>query len=131
MDTGRNKQLPTHGGRVVIDSRGRNVWQWNDDQLDSTSIVLKRLDNTALALEPTRQVRKLGKAEEGNSFDAQGRASAAPRRSSAAARGRAASSAQARSNAPGSNADSFSGELRIEQTFKLKLGGGFDPYNRS
>ncbi|HUF72024.1 MAG TPA: hypothetical protein VMR74_03890 [Gammaproteobacteria bacterium] len=101
MDTGRNKQIPGPGsnpaGRVVIDSRGRNVWQWNDDQLDSTSIVLKRLDNSALALEPTRQVRGL----------------------------KSSNAAQK------SSSDGTSSELRIEQTFKVKLGGGFDPYNRS
>jgi hypothetical protein len=44
------------GGRVVADGRGRNVWQWSDTQLDSTSIVLKRLDNPALELEPTRRI---------------------------------------------------------------------------
>jgi hypothetical protein len=44
-------------GRVQIDQRGRNVWHWNDDQMDSTSILLKRLENTELELEPTRKVR--------------------------------------------------------------------------
>ena len=47
---------PDAVGHVVVDSRGRNVWQWDDEQLDSTSILLKRLDNDALAIEPTRRV---------------------------------------------------------------------------
>lgn len=110
MDTGRNKQIPQpesdSPGRVVIDSRGRNVWQWKDDQLDSTSILLKRLDNAELALEPTRQLRRP---------DAAGarKAAAAPADKSR------------------SKDSSGSGELKIEQTFSIKLGGGFDPYNRS
>ena len=40
-------------GRIEVDSRGRNVWQWNDSQLDSTTILLRRLDNDALELEST------------------------------------------------------------------------------
>jgi type II secretory pathway component PulC len=51
-------------GGVVIDSRGRNVWQWKDEQLDSTSVVLKRLENDALQLEPTRRVQTLKEASE-------------------------------------------------------------------
>lgn len=40
-------------GRVEVDSRGRNVWHWEDEQIDSTTILLKRLDNDALQLEST------------------------------------------------------------------------------
>jgi len=102
MDTGRNKQRqgadPKSPGRIAVDSRGRNVWQWDDNQLDSTSIVLKRLENSALALEPTRKVRR-PKIE--------GDDKAKPRGEDEAA------------------------EIRIEQTFNVKVGGGFDPYNRS
>lgn len=112
MDTGRNKQIPQPEsdapGRVVIDSRGRNVWRWNDDQLDSTSILLKRLDNADLALEPTRQLRRPGTAGTAG-------ASKAP----------AEPAGKSRSNASGPSG------LQIEQTFSIKLGGGFDPYNRS
>ena len=43
-------------GHVVMDSRGRNVWQWKGEQIDNTSILLKRLDNDALELEPTQSV---------------------------------------------------------------------------
>jgi hypothetical protein len=41
-------------GRIEVDSRGRNVWRWARDVLDSTSILLKRLENKDLALEPTQ-----------------------------------------------------------------------------
>ena len=47
-------------GRVEFDSRGNSVWRWARDVLDSTSILLKRLDNKDLALEPTRKVPVLG-----------------------------------------------------------------------
>jgi len=43
-------------GRVEFDSRGNSVWRWARDALDSTSILLKRLENKDLALEPTRKV---------------------------------------------------------------------------
>src|SRR5204863_7302344 len=43
-------------GRVVVDNRGRNVWQWARDAIDSTSILLKRLENKDLAIEPTQKV---------------------------------------------------------------------------
>lgn len=112
MDTARNKQIPQGDpnsvGRVVIDNRGRNVWQWSDDQLDSTTIMLKRLDNSELALEPTRKLRRPEaagtKTASGSERDAgQREKSRTPTRSG----------------------------LQIEQTFNIKLGGGFDPYNRS
>jgi hypothetical protein len=43
-------------GRVEVDARGRNVWRWARDVIDSTSVLLKRLDNKDLALEPTQKV---------------------------------------------------------------------------
>jgi hypothetical protein len=48
-------------GRVVFDSRGNSVWRWENEQDESTSILLKRLENDDLALEPTRPVPILGK----------------------------------------------------------------------
>jgi hypothetical protein len=47
-------------GRVEFDSRGNSVWRWARDVLDSTSILLKRLDNKDLAIEPTQKVPVLG-----------------------------------------------------------------------
>lgn len=43
-------------GQVDRDSRGNNVWRWKQGGTDSTSIVLKRLENDALRLEPTQAV---------------------------------------------------------------------------
>jgi hypothetical protein len=43
-------------GKVVVDGRGHNVWQWAKDVIESTSVLLKRLENQDLALEPTRKV---------------------------------------------------------------------------
>jgi hypothetical protein len=110
MDTGRNKQI-SHPesqpvGRVVIDNRGRNVWQWSDSQLDSTTIMLKRLENSELALEPTRRLRRP---------DREGPRPAAARKSAG------------RDTSTGATGL----DLQIEQTFRLRPGGGFDPYNRS
>src|SRR5215471_4988285 len=43
-------------GQVEFDSRGNSVWRWARDVLDSTSILLKRLENDKLEIEPTRKV---------------------------------------------------------------------------
>ncbi len=47
-----------HGeaGRVESDTEGNRVWRWAREVLDSTSILLKRLENKDLALEPTAKV---------------------------------------------------------------------------
>jgi hypothetical protein len=90
-------------GRVGVDTRGRNIWPWKDSQIDSTSILLKRLENDALQLEPTRSVpspKKIAKAARGSERSCGGR--------------------------HGQKAD-----LSISETINYKLGGGFDPYNRS
>jgi hypothetical protein len=50
-------------GRVEFDSRGNSVWRWAKDVIDSTSILLKRLDNKDLSLEPTQKVPVIGKAD--------------------------------------------------------------------
>jgi hypothetical protein len=109
MGTERNKQIDPRNdapGRVAVDSRGRNVWQWNGDQLDSTTIMLQSLENSSLALEPTLNLRRPDGPD--------GSASKAPK-----------------SRTRGQSIAEQSGELRIEQTVSFKVGGGFDPYNRS
>ena len=119
MDTGRHKRPKggndTHApGRVVIDSRGRNVWQWSDDQLDSTTIMLKRLDNADLALEPTRRVRKPDLSRERGAVP-----------------GRSGSDARDQAGHRDAGTIERSGTLSIEQTIDLDPGGGFDPYNKT
>ncbi|HZF27976.1 MAG TPA: hypothetical protein VE907_02565 [Gammaproteobacteria bacterium] len=44
------------GGRIEVDRQGNRVWRWAREVLDSTSILLKRLENQDLALEPTQKV---------------------------------------------------------------------------
>ena len=48
--------IKSPAGRVEIDSRGNSVWRWARDVLESTSVLLKRLENHDLALEPTQKV---------------------------------------------------------------------------
>ena len=56
--TGKPAGKPdTPGGRITVDGRGRNIWKWENEH-DSTSILLKQLENDALALEPTRNLRR-------------------------------------------------------------------------
>jgi hypothetical protein len=96
-------------GKVVVDARGRNVWRWAKDVLDSTSVLLKRLENKDLALEPTRKVpviseqdAKLNAAKPGNS------------------KAKAAKEADAKSAAR---------HPALQRTRPRDGGGGFDPYN--
>jgi len=86
-------------GRVEFDSRGNSVWRWARDVLDSTSILLKRLENKDLAIEPTQKVPVLGSKKTGN---APGSAKPRPRRN------------------PLTLADDDGGRDQ---------GGGFNPYN--
>jgi hypothetical protein len=102
--------IPTQkseAGEVVVDSRGRNVWQWKDEQLDSTSVVLQRLDNSALELEATRKVRVAKDAKVQNDSKAQNDKAQAkdPKRERRGAR------------------------ETLSATFDVDEGGGFDPYN--
>ena len=50
-------------GRIVFDRRGNPVWEWSSEEGDSTSVLLRKLDNDALALEPTRRTPALGKGK--------------------------------------------------------------------
>jgi hypothetical protein len=99
-------------GRVTHDGRGRNVWQWNDARIDidSTTILLKRLDNDQLQLEPTISVP----------IPTQGKSSShtAPRAPSRAQQGRI-------TKAPSAS------DLTLSESMRVEMGGGFDPYNRT
>jgi hypothetical protein len=98
-------------GKVVVDARGRNVWKWAKDVIDSTSVLLKRLEVKDLALEPTRKVPILGRAEKGaNPKAAKGRDS------------EASDDADDDSHSAGSH-PALQGKRHRDG------GGGFDPYN--
>jgi len=94
------------GGEVDRDSRGHNVWRWKQGSADSTSIVLKRLENDALRLEPTQSVP-------------------IPKRTNADRR-RLGHGAGAQSGDPSADTNEWS----IEQTRSVKR-GGFNPYDHS
>jgi hypothetical protein len=89
-------------GRVEFDSRGNSVWRWARDVLDSTSILLKRLENKDLAIEPTQKVPVLGSKNVSKPANASSAKPARPRRN------------------PLSIADDDGGRDQ---------GGGFNPYN--
>jgi hypothetical protein len=64
MGQATDKERPDDGsqtvrepaGKVEIDSQGNRVWRWAREVLENTSVLLKRLDNQDLALEPTQKV---------------------------------------------------------------------------
>lgn len=92
-------------GRVVVDSRGHNVWQWARDVIGSTSVLLKRLDNKDLALEPTQKVPVVSEEPAPQTRKGQPAAKEA---------------AQPAKRHPA---------LRRERDRSRDTGGGFDPYN--
>src|SRR5512143_1122750 len=105
-------------GRVVVDSRGRNIWQWAKAALDSTSILLKRLENKDLALEPTQKVPIVP--------DADPRAAAkapVPAKQAAQAKPGAKRTDDGSDKKTVKRPDPVRGQVRRDG------GGGFDPYN--
>ena len=96
-------------GKVVVDARGRNVWKWAKDVIDSTSVLLKRLENKDLALEPTRKLPIVSEK------DVRSKA-AKPGDSKAKAAKEAESKSAARHPA-------------MQRERPRGGGGGFDPYN--
>jgi hypothetical protein len=96
---------PEPAGKVEFDGRGNSVWRWARDVLESTSALLKRLENQDLALEPTEKVPVIGAAGAGRAG-----AKAGPAK-------RAESDPAARPRHP------------ALQRARRDRGGGFDPYN--
>jgi hypothetical protein len=92
-------------GKVEIDSHGNRVWRWAKEVLESTSVLLKRLDNKDLALAPTQKVPVLGGAERSRQKQPPSRAAAAP------------SNESDKPRPPASRRE------------RGDSGGGFDPYN--
>ena len=106
-------EQPTESpGKVVVDSRGNSVWQWAKDVLENTSVLLKRLENKDLALEPTQKVPVLPEAKAGEKG-----AGPAKRTDSNA---RAAKAAAVKST---------NWHPAIKPDHGGDRGGGFDPYN--
>jgi len=101
-------------GRVEFDSRGNSVWRWARDVIESTSVLLKRLENKDLALEPTQKVPVIGANREPKSTK-----SSQPARSSRAPQAKTPGSAPK----PGGHKNLGPTEKRGDG------GGGFDPYN--
>ena len=135
---------PTAPGGVAVDHRGRNIWQFHGEAIDSTSMMLQRLDNPALALEPTRKTKRLDSIDSSTPADSpsgKGPATGGAKRRAepGAARGQpVATRAQpgpARSPAASRRQEDDDSEQSFEQSFSVKpgknSGGGFDPYNNS
>jgi hypothetical protein len=99
------EQAPEPAGKVEHDARGKAVWKWAADVLENTSVLLKRLENCALALEPTQKVPVMDGAD---------RAGSKPGRRRAKDDGDEHLSPQHPAAPRGKDRDS---------------GGGFDPYN--
>ena len=97
----------------MVDARGRNVWQWAKAALDSTSILLKRLENKDLAIEPTQKVPVMRGTDAGPSGKPPPAATKQPAKP---ANDRAAQKSAKRP-------EPFRGKGRDDS------GGGFDPYN--
>jgi hypothetical protein len=112
-------------GRVEFDSRGNSVWKWAKDVIDSTSILLKRLENKDLAIEPTQKVPVVG--------------GAADKRAGELAEKRGDRRPEKRGDQPaaksgGQHADRRGGQKHPQRDPTQRGGGGgggggFDPYN--
>lgn len=134
---------PEPPGRVVMDSRGHNVWRWSREGNDSTSVVLKRLDNQDLALEPTQKVpiaRGPDSASKGATPKGVVPNAAAPKGAvpkGAVAKGAAPTvtpskaSPQSKGKKPTADASNDAGFHPALQRERGRGdgGGGFDPYN--
>ena len=109
-----NEPAKEPAGKVVVDSRGRNVWKWAKDVIESTSVLLKRLEVKDLALEPTRKVPILGRKAVDKGVNP-----------------KAAKGHDAKAGDPDDELDVQSGGSHPAMQGKRRRdgGGGFDPYN--
>jgi hypothetical protein len=111
-------------GHVEVDARGRNVWRWAREGIDSTSVLLKGLENKDLALEPTQKVPVVP-ADDPRAKTTGGRPADA--RALPATPGTKNEPAAKRSAAKRSAGKGAQGPARNEA--RRDRGGGFDPYN--
>jgi hypothetical protein len=100
-DDSRTVQEPA--GKVEIDSHGNRVWRWAREVLESTSVLLKRLDNKDLAIEPTQKVPVISGGDKKKPLAGRG--------------GSSHSDESDKARHPAARPDPRDG------------GGGFDPYN--
>lgn len=121
----------TPAGRVVRDKRGHTTWQWTDEErANSTSVLLKFLDNEALGLEPTQSVPALTETAARSEPDAGAGRDVDEARFELAATWRAPAPAglggrrSRRSGAGEDESDDSPGLTR-------DTAGGFDPYDHS
>jgi hypothetical protein len=123
---------PVSPGDVAADNRSRNVWHFHGETIDSTSMMLQKLDNPSLELEPTRKTKQIDTRDVATG----GKAPAGkipPGKAPQAGAGKSpggSDGASARKTDFGGTTQSF------EQRYEVKpggrnRGGGFDPYNRS
>ena len=135
---------PTAPGSVPVDQRGRNVWHFHGESIDSTSMMLQRLDNPSLALEPTRKTKRLDSdASKTPGKQATGKNPATPatagKAEPAATKGLsgARKGVHGPTRGPGAaqRVEDDDSHQSFEQSFSVKpgkgSGGGFDPYNNS
>ena len=101
-------------GRIEFKS-GKAVWQWSQDANDSTSILIKSLDNPEIELEKTQRTPVVPGCPN---------ASQSPSRFAAAASTSSADSHTSRAIEPGEE-DHTLRQLRAMRAHS------FDPYNRS
>ena len=109
-----NEPAKEPAGKVVVDNRGRNVWKWAKDVIESTSVLLKRLEVKDLALEPTRKVPILGRKAVDKGANPK------------AAKAHDAKAGEADDEV---HAHSVGGHPAMQGKRSRDGGGGFDPYN--
>jgi hypothetical protein len=105
-DTRTSRVTTDHGaaGGIEVDRQGNRVWRWAREVLDSTSILLKRLENHDLALESTQKVPVVPATKRGSTRSPKAEAKPAKRQEPV--------------------------ELSVEaEPGRGSSGGGFDPYN--
>ena len=100
-------QRENAAGRVDFKG-GKAVWEWSQDQNDSTSILIKMLDNPELELEVTQRTPVMSN------------------KPPSAKAGPAANDAKSQKAAFEQAAE----DDTLAQLKKLRGAGGFDPYNR-
>jgi hypothetical protein len=115
-------------GKIEVDARGRNVWRWTREANDSTSVVLTRLDNADLKLEPTQKV-PIVRQVSAKAAAAKGATPKDKAPQGAAPTGKAAPGAAAKTSNKSAAGAQSSKKTVAHSSLQPDDGGGFDPYN--